>query len=261
MKSSVRVIVPDVHGAHRNVAACDAVVRDVKRLDPDELVLLGDLVDCAGVFSRHARSFTNEIEEAYGDDCDAANLFLDQLQKAAPRAKFHLAEGNHELRVEKFAANIFSRKRDADTFLDVMGPEKALDLRGRGIRYYRQGQTYQGLPIPGTFRLGKVFFTHGIGHSANATALHLSRFGASVVHGHTHRAMSVISRTVTSDCIGAWCPGTLSELQPLYMHTTPTTWSSGFAVQFIAPGGKFLHLNIPIAGGESMLLDVARRVA
>lgn len=261
MKSKVRVIIPDSHGAHVNVAARDAVVRDIKRLVPDEIVWLGDQLDCAGVFSRHSRSFTNEIEEAYGDDVDAANEFFDLVAKAAPKAAQHMAEGNHELRVEKFAANIFSRQRDADTFLDVMGPEKALDLKRRGVRYYRQGRTYQGLPIPGTFRLGKVFFTHGIGHSANATALHLSRFGASVVHGHTHRAMAVVSRTVTSDCIGAWCPGTLSELQPLYMHTTPTTWTPGYAVQFIAPSGRFLHLNIPIAGGESMLLDVAKRVA
>lgn len=261
MKSSVRVIIPDSHGASINVAARDAVLRDIKRLDPDVVVWLGDHLDCGGVFSAHAKTYTNELTESYADDCDAANEFLDLVQKAAPRAAHHYAEGNHERRVEAWATRNLGSKRDADAFVEKMGPEAALDLKRRGFKYYRQGVSYQGLPIPGTFRLGKIFYTHGIGCSVNAAQVHVNRFGASVVFGHIHRSVSVISRSVTSSSFGAWSPGTLAELQPYYMHTTPTSWSHGYGVEFISPGGAFIHVNVPIAKGKSMLMDVARRVA
>jgi hypothetical protein len=64
-----------------------------------------------------------------------------------------------------------------------------------------------------------------------------------------------------SDGIGAWCPGTLAKLQPLYRHTAPTSWSHGYAVQFINERGNFLHINVPIIQGRSILSDVANRLA
>jgi hypothetical protein len=59
----------------------------------------------------------------------------------------------------------------------------------------------------------------------------------------------------------AWCPGTLAKLQPLYAHTSPSSWSHGYGVQWVLPSGKFAHMNVAIAGGESMLPEFARRVA
>jgi hypothetical protein len=128
-----------------------------------------------------------------------------------------------------------------------------LRLKDRGVRYYLRSRHYGGLSIPGAIRLGKCFFAHGISHSKHAAAVHLERFGASVVFGHIHRSQSVIERTVTSSGFGAWCPGTLCKLQPLYKHTTPTSWSHGYAVQFVAKSGRFLHVNVPIVKGESLL--------
>src|SRR5690606_24000904 len=135
------------------------------------------------------------------------------------------------------------------------------DLRRRGIRYYRSSEMYQGLSVPGSIRLGKCFFTHGVSHSKHASAAHLERFGASVVHGHVHRSMSVVSRTVTSDALGAWCPGTLAKLQPLYRHTTPTTWTHGYGVQFVnKTTGTFMHVNVPIFKGTSGLHDAMQLI-
>jgi hypothetical protein len=113
-----------------------------------------------------------------------------------------------------------------------------------------------GLSVPGTIRLGKCFFTHGISHSQHAAAQHLRRFGANVVFGHVHRSQAIVERTVTSDGFGAWCPGTLAKLQPLYRHTAPTSWSHGYAVQFVnRRTGTFLHFNVPIFKGRSILLE------
>lgn len=260
-QESVTVIVPDSHGAHIDVSAKAAFVQDCKRLAPNRIVMLGDHVDCAGVFSTHARAYTDEMSESYEDDCAAANALLDEIQAAAPSAEIHYLEGNHEQRVERWAASTFSSEKDAKALLAKYAPAAMLRLRKRGIRYYKRSESYMGLSIPGTIRLGKCFFVHGVSHSKHAAATHLARFGASVVFGHVHRSMSVIERTVTSDGFGAWCPGTLAKLQPLYAHTSPTSWSHGYGVQFSNASGRFLHLNVPIHKGESLLVGVGRRVA
>lgn len=254
--SKVRVIIPDSHGKHIDQPAATAFLKDLKRLDPDEIVMLGDHLDCAGTFSKHARSYADEMGETYEDDCYAANLFLDGIQKCAPKASIDYIEGNHEYRVERWAAETFVHEKDAKNLLERIGPQAALEMKSRGIRYYRRGEFYQGLAIPGTIRKGKVFFTHGISHSKHADTVHLARFGASVVFGHVHRSMSTIERTVTSTGHGAWCPGTLAKLQPLYFHTAPTSWTHGYAVQFLNKSGQFLHVNVPIHKGQSLLNDL-----
>src|SRR5678816_568017 len=101
--------------------------------------------------------------------------------------------------------------------------------RQRGIAYYKRSEHYMGISIPGCIKLGRCFFVHGISASKHAAATHLARFGTNVVFGHIHRSQSVVERSVTSDGFGAWCPGTLAKLQPLYKHTEPSSWSHGYA--------------------------------
>lgn len=254
----IRLIVPDSHGEHVDKKALKAMLADAKALRPDEVVLLGDHLDCGGTFSQHQRNYTKEMTESYDDDCDAANAMLDDLQATAPNAVFHYLEGNHEAHVERWASRVCVSKKTADMIIEKLGPATVLRLKERGIRYYRTSEHYMGLSVPGTIRLGKCYFTHGISHSRHAAAQHLARFCANVVFGHVHRSQSVIERTVTSDGFGAWCPGTLAKLQPLYRHTAPTSWSHGYGVQFVnRSSGRFIHLNVPIIDGSSLLLETA----
>ncbi len=261
-RNIVRVICPDSHGNHIDLAARAAFLADVKALDPDEAEFMGDHLDCAGTFSTHQRNYTNEMAESYEDDVRATNSFLSAFQKAATKVKeIDYLEGNHEAHVERWASRTFQNQKDAVALLDAYGPQKVLELKRRGIRYYKRSEHYQGISIPGTIRRGKCFFVHGISHSKHAAAVHLARFGANVVFGHVHRIQNVTERTVVTKGIGAWCCGTLAKLQPLYKHTEPTSWSHGYGVQFINPSGNFIHINVPILDGKSMLLEVAGRLA
>ncbi len=260
-RNIVRVIIPDSHGEHIDLSARNAFLKDLAFLDPEEIIGLGDHIDAGGTFSTHQRSYTNEMTESYDDDCAAANDFLDEIQKRAPNAVIDILEGNHEQHVERWASRTFERRKDAEKLLEKFGPVPMLRFKERGIRYYRCSETYQGLSVPGTIRRGKCYFTHGVSHSKHAASAHLERFGASVVHGHVHRSMSVVSRTVKADAHGAWCPGTLAKLQPLYRHTQPTTWSHGYAVQFAdLVTGRFVHMNVPIFNGTSGMIDALRMV-
>jgi predicted phosphodiesterase len=253
MKNLIRVICPDSHGEHIDLPARDAFLADLKTLDPQEIVMLGDHIDAGGTFSTHQRSYTNEMTESYQDDVNAANRFLDMIQRRAPRAKIHYLEGNHEQHVERWAAREFQSHKDAEMVMGVLGPAAVLRLKARDIRYYKRSTQYMGLSIPGTIRLGKCCFVHGIAASKHATYTHLVRFGTNVVHGHTHRRQSAGERTVMSDGFEAWCPGTLAKLQPLYAHTAPTSWSHGYGIQFVAASGAFIHVNVPIHKGKSLL--------
>lgn len=250
-----RVIIPDFHGNHIDKKAALACIADVRRIRPREGIFLGDGLDCGGTFSTHQRSYTHEMCESFEDDKEAANWFLDALIDASPGTSWDYVEGNHEAHIERWASRMHQSHKDAVAYLERMGPEAALQLRHRNIPYYKRSEFYDGLSVPGTIRRGKCLFTHGFLHSKNATHAHLERMGMCVVHGHTHRAQSAIERTASSDGIGGFCPGTLAKLQPLYRHTAPTSWSHGYGYQHVLPSGRFLHINVPIVKGESLLLS------
>ena len=108
--NKIRVAIPDSHGEHIDIPARDACLRDLRSLDPHEIVMLGDHVDAGGTFSAHQRSYTNEMTESYADDTEAANRFLDAIQRAAPRARIYYLEGNHEQHVERWASREFQRR-------------------------------------------------------------------------------------------------------------------------------------------------------
>lgn len=259
-RSFIRVIVPDSHGSEIDLAARDAFLADLSSLAPEEIVLLGDHVDVGGIFSTHQRNYVDELHYSYEDDCDAASEFLDEVQRRAPKAAIHYLEGNHEAHAQRWVARTFNHARDAEAVRNLIAPERKLKLKQRGVRYYLSSELHQGLSVRGAIRLGKCFFTHGISAAKQAASVHLAAFGACVVFGHCHRAMSVVSRTVVAEEIGAWCPGTLAKLQPLYLHTGVSSWSHGYAVQLVNPSGTFLHVQVPIVKGKSMLGPLVARL-
>ncbi len=257
-RHEITVVIPDSHGEHIDIPSRDAFLSDLARINPDRVVMLGDHLDAGGTFSSHQRSYTKELVESYDADIIATNEFLDLIRIGAPNARIDYIEGNHEGHINRWCARNFTSYRDAKMILGLIGPEAVLRLNQREIAYYRGDERYQGLSIPGTMRIGKLYYTHGISAAKHATSVHLERFGAPVMHGHTHRAQAYIARTVTSDGIGAWCPGTLAKLQPLYAHTNPTNWSAGYGVVTTSEAtGNFSVMLVPILDGTSMLLSDA----
>lgn len=249
----VRVVIPDTHGCLADKEAIAAMLSDIRALDPQEIILLGDHVDCGGFLAQHhVMGYVAETDYTYEEDLAAAKTFLDALRAAAPRAKIEYIEGNHERRVETWCVTqVLRHKKDAEGLRRLLAPEFRLDLKGREIAYYRQGEFYDGLPVPGVIKRGKCYFFHGVSTAKNAVAATVDKIAGNCVFGHTHRAQSNIVRRISTGVVGSWNPGCLCQLQPLWQHTAPTDWSHGYAVQMVAQSGAFLHLNIPIIEGES----------
>ena len=256
----LRIAIPDSHGAHADPAAVGAFLQDLKALSPHEIVLLGDHVDCGGFLAQHHDlSYIPETTYTYEDDIKSTSDFLDQIQAAAPGARIHYLEGNHEQRVEKWCVKQCLRNgKDADFLRRQFAPEFLLRLKDRGISYYRRSVQYDGLPVPGVIRLGPTFFTHEPGRGGRPEQYAL-RFGGCMVHGHEHRARSAVVRTVANGETGVWCPGTLAKQQPFYFHTNLTDHSHGYLVQIVSRSGGFLAINVPIIDGISHLRPLIDR--
>jgi len=256
-KHLTRVIIPDTHGAHIDTAARDSFLHDLELLKPEEIVWLGDHLDCAGTFSGFAKQSTHELAENYSTDIAAANDFLDRAQALAPNARHYYLQGNHEFRIDRWAVRSFTNLPDALLAIAALGYVSVLHLDRRGFQHYNQDEFYDGLTIPGTLKLGKVRFTHGFSCARQAATVTLERVSDNVVFGHTHRVQSVIERTAARTAFGAWSIGCLSKLQPLYRHTTPTSWSHAYGAQFVnASTGTFAHFTVPLIEGDSLLLNV-----
>lgn len=254
-----RVIIPDSHGCLIDKPAASAFISDLKALAPREIVMLGDHLDCSGFLSAHGvLGFEDERGYTYEQDIEACNVFLDEIQKAAPGAEIHYLEGNHEHRVRKWCVDKVPNQTDLPRMLRALHAEHVLGLPARGIRFYSWTQTHMGLRHPGTIKLGLCYFTHGLRRMpANGAKRLLERYGANVVFGHTHRRQAWAARTVRDESLGAWCPGCLCQLQATYQETDVSQWQHGYGVQFVrGASGEFQHLNVPIIDGRSFMVPL-----
>jgi predicted phosphodiesterase len=254
----VRVTVGDVHGCNMDREAVAALLADVRRIQPHEIFLMGDIVNCGTFLAQHhTLGYVAETTETWEDDIRAANWFLDQLRLAAPNAVIIYIEGNHEQRIERWSISVTMRAgghaSDAQALLDREGIPARLSLKQRAITFYRMAECYDGLTVPGFIRRGKLFYTHGsFVTSKHATRDIQSKVTGNVVFGNTHRAQAEVVRKVNVGVIGAWNPGCVCKLQPLWLNTNPTDWTLGYGLEFIARSENFLHINMPLIG-ESLL--------
>lgn len=248
-----RVALGDLHGTHLNRPAFDAFLNDLEVLDPEEIVLGGDLMECASSMKRHPRSHLYEFAYSFADDVATTNWCLDAIQKRARRAKIYYLGGNHEFHVERTAAERFDDETMAQVVAEALGPKTMLHLDKRGIEYFHPHDRHLGLEHPGVIKLGECYFEHGFCGGEYPTARTVKRLGGNVVHFHNHRAQSHIIRLVDRT-VGGWCPGCLCDIQRYYFHATPTDHTNGYHLQFVnRKTGWFSPWNISVMEGVSLL--------
>jgi len=257
----VRVTFGDVHGCKMDAEAVSALLGDIKILDPDEIVIGGDLTDCGGFLAQHhTLGYVAETEYTWEEDNKAANQFLDKLQAAAPKASIDELEGNHENRVERWIiTQTLRNQKDASALCKILGPEAMLRLKERGIRFYARNETHGNCRQPGFLRKGKCFFVHEVSSARNAALAAINLVAGNVVFFHTHRHDAVVGFRPGVGDVGAWNPGCLCQKRPMWQHTKPNDWTHGYGVQLIARSGNFLHINVPIVDGQSLLIPLTKR--
>jgi len=259
----VRVAFGDVHGMQMDVAAVQAMLADVKRLDPDEIVIGGDLIECGGWLAKHQPiGFVALCDYTYQEDINAANQFLNQLATVAPHAKIHYIEGNHEDRVERWIVDqVMASKRDAAFLVELISPRVLLRLKERGISYYRRSEIYgDGLPR-GWLKLDKMFYTHSLKYSKNAARDGAAATAGNVTYFCTHREDTATIVFPEIGIVKAMNPGCLSSMQPVWKNSDITSWSQGYQVEYISRSGNFQAIHVPIWKGESLAVAMVDRLA
>ncbi len=257
----VRVVLPDLHGASQDKPTVSALINDLSHFEVDEIVMTGDMIECGGFLAQHhTLGYVAQTEYTYENDIAATNQFLDRIMEACPKVKkIHYIEGNHEHRVEKWCVTMAVRnRRDADWLRQQVGIERVLELEKRGINFYRQSELYHDLSIPGTIKLGKCFFTHGISTAKHAASVHVQMFGGNIWFGHTHRGDAWDGHTVVAGHVGGWNAGCLCKKQPMWLHTNPSQWVNGYGIDVVAKSGNFQPIRIRIENGESMWLPLVK---
>jgi len=259
----VRVSFGDVHGMRADVDAIRAMLADIRRLVPDEIVIGGDLLECGGWLSKKQPvGFVAYCDYTYQEDVRAANTFLDELRAAAPTAQIHYLEGNHEDRVERWIVDqVMASQRDADFLTRLVSPATLLRLGARKIKYYRRSETYgDGLPR-GWIQLGKMYYTHQLASSRNAARDSVAKTAGNVTYFHTHREDTAAMVFPSVGLVKAFNPGCLCEMQPIWRHSDPTSWSQGYQIEYIAKSGNFQAVHVPIWRGESLACTMFNRAA
>jgi len=253
-KYYIRVAFGDLHGCDQDIKARDALIHDLEILQPEEIVILGDWLNCGGVFSRWQRVHVSEYSYTYGNDVAAGNDSLDLIQKACPNTTIRMLKGNHEARIDKWAARSFSDRGMAEKAIEAFGVHTALHLERRGITWYENNECHDGLYKPGVILLGKCGFTHGYAGGKHPTERHMLAYGINIVQGHNHREQSYSGRTAKDPKMAAWCPGCLCILQQYYEHERPSDHTHGYHLQFVdRKTGWFSGNNIAIINGVSLL--------
>ena len=249
----IRIAAGDLHGADQDVAARNAFLSDVKSINPDQIVLLGDLVNCSGTFSKWHRVHVSEFSYNYENDIAAGNDFLDCLQSVAPNADIYALEGNHEYRIDKWASSSFEEKYLAELAIKTFGVQNALHLEQRGIHFFKSSECHMGLYKPGLIKLGKCYFIHGSRTGTHVSYKMLHDYGVNIVHGHNHREQSYTIRSAKDPALKASCPGCLCILQQYYNHEKPTDHTHGYTLQLEDRKTQwFFSSNIAIINGQSM---------
>lgn len=262
LDSTCRVAVGDVHGMRMDRKAVRAFLMDLTILEPEVIVLGGDISDCDGWLAKHQPvGFVPDTDYSYQEDVRAANWFLDEVQKAAPRARIEYIEGNHEDRVERWIIDqVRSHERDARFLHSLIHPKTLLRLDERGISYYGRHDIHvEGCPR-GWIKHGNMYYTHELGKGKNAARSSVGQAAANVTYFHTHRRDVGVRVFPGVGMCAAYNPGCMCTMQPVYQNSNPTDWTQGYQVDFVSKD-NFQPVQVPIWRGDSLARIMIDRLA
>jgi len=186
----------------------------VRELQPDRIVMLGDMVDfpAQSRFDTHP-SHTNKVQE----QLDRTHIMLAQVRADAPDAIIDYIPGNHEYRltrdiIQKNAELLGIKRANAQKELGILTLEFLLRLDELEVN------------MAGQYPNGQVWLNdhtvaiHGDTSSTNgSTSLKylIKNPSVSTIHGHSHRAEIQWRTTPTRDGYVqrfAMSPGTLADI-------------------------------------------------
>lgn len=267
MPSRRVLVLPDMQIPYHDESAVEVALAIARAWQPDEVILLGDMMDCAPFSAHPPMTVADACHDFLAGEVAPMNRIIDTLQGRKGRPIIYI-EGNHEHRIQRWLAAKAGRL--GETLFRTFNAEALIrqrvggDGKSRGERVHFKWVPY----IPGGFHsyhliAPNLVALHGWSIAANAAKAHLDAARCySVVHGHTHRRQSLTVRNpINNDVYTAWSPGCLAGLVPDYQAHSPNTWAHGVTQIYISERDPcdWTKFDVAIAGGRA-ILDSGREI-
>ena len=231
------LFVSDIHCPYQDKSALKAMYHFMDWFKPDEVIILGDLVDFYAVsrFSRQPErvlKLQKELDESVG--------VLKEIRKHSGKVKITFLRGNHEDRLKRY---LWSEAQELSG-LRALRLEELLQFEKLKISYEDKNQIHYG----------SVIIKHGtlVRKFASYTAKgEFEKNGLSGVSGHTHR-LAQYRHTNEADSYVWTESGCLCQLDADYMDGQKPNWNQGFSVGYFKENSKrFIIETIPIFDGRA----------
>ena len=218
--------------------AWDLAVQAAQKLQPESIVMLGDMLDLAPF-----GTYLTEPSLSYTTMPTLLELhwWCAQLRLAAPEAKIYYLEGNHEKRLQKqligqLPEAVELRPADDPNGHAALSVQRLLALDSLDIEYL------EGYPDCELWLWDKVRVYHGDkvrSASGATTASMIKEASASVVFGHIHR-LEMCAKNVTNadgnETLFAMSPGCLCRLDGVIPGSTKrSNWQQGLGIINLMP--------------------------
>ena len=170
-------MMPDVHVPDHDRKAVDAFLDAVKAINPDELLIIGDFIDCKAP-ARWSKSTADEYAGTLAGEIEAGKGMLQQIRDVYPDGEISFIQGNHEARIgsylRKYAPALAGLVPSLPDLLE-------LDRFGVGFR----AQPYR--IAPGVSAIHGNLLSSVLSSAGQSAFKERARHGTSIVQGHTHR--------------------------------------------------------------------------
>lgn len=221
MSERTVMIMPDLHAPDHDPAALTAFLTALEVLGPDELVIIGDFIDCKAP-ARWSRQTAAEYANTLPGELAAGKMVLEQIRSVFDGVVSFIP-GNHEHRI--------------NTYVHAYAPAVAglvpelpelLDFRTYDVSYH--ASTYA--VAPGTLAIHGKALSSVLGAAGQSAYKERTRHGLSIVQGHSHR-LGLGFDHQERDRFWMEC-GHLTSAKALgYMDFDHANWQQGFGVLHI----------------------------
>lgn len=236
------VVLNDLQIPWQDKLVLDRVLDFVDDLKPHGVVLAGDIVDCYAI-SDYAKN-PSMSEWDMKREIRESGMLMNRLSKSIKQGIW--LGGNHEDRLRRITWKHLPQMVPTG----ILDFESVFNVRAYGFSYAPYGAIQE---------LGKLRVTHGSvvqKHSGGSAKAHFEKYGASVMHGHTHRLGIYYKRDVNG-IHAAYENGCLCLLQPEYAQQP--NWQQGFSVVHVEPKtGLFNVQQIPVLPDRTFFYGSAR---
>lgn len=215
------MIMPDLHAPDHDPVALGGFLDALEILQPDELVIIGDFIDCKAP-ARWSKQTAAEYANTLPGELAAGRLVLREIRSVFDGA-IAFIPGNHEARINTYV-NTYA---PAVSGLVPSLPE-LLDFDGFDVRYYPS--TYD--VAPGVLAIHGKALSSVLGAAGQSAFKERTRHGMSIVQGHSHR-LGLGFDHQERDRFWMECGHLTSAAALGYMDFDHANWQQGFGLLHI----------------------------